>query len=360
MGGIHVTSLPEEALLYADAIIIGPADDSWLHFLIDFRNGNPKRIYYSTKRTIENIPMPRRDLYNNNLYLVPNTIVVSRGCPHSCSFCYKDNFFRGGKSFYTQTIDRVLKEIDHLKGRHLFFLDDHLFGNRKFAMELFTALKGMNKIWQAAGTVSSILDEQLISIAVDAGLSSLFVGFETLTIQNLKDQNKLHNIKADYEKAINILHNNGVMINASFVFGMDQDDNDVFSKTVEWSVSKSLETATFHILTPYPGTDLYNQLNKEKRIISKDWNKYDTRHAVFTPGKMSVEELEAGYFKAYSEFYKWSSIFKSGIKKNDLEFMIRHMAYTTGWKKLEWFWEFIIRKQKIYNMIPMLEKVLSH
>ena len=360
LGGLHASALPEEALKHADTVIIGPAEECWRKFLTDFRNGTPQKIYYSNERSLENVPLPRRDLIKNNLYLVPNSLVVSRGCPHNCDFCYKENFFKGGKSFYVQNIDRVLKEIDGFPGRHLFFLDDHLFGNKKFALELFSAMKGMNKVWQAAGTVKSILDDELFEAAVYSGMSSLFIGFETLNNDNLLSQNKRHNNNSDYDTAIKRMHDNGVMINGSFIFGLDNDDATVFDRTVEWAVKKSIETATFHILTPYPGTKLYDALLKQGRITSGNWDEYDTRHVVFKPMRMSAEELREGYVKAYREFYSWENIFQSAYHKDGIEFKLRHLAYSAGWKKFEFFWEYIIRRQKIYNMIPLLEKLLSH
>jgi radical SAM superfamily enzyme YgiQ (UPF0313 family) len=350
LGGLHVSALPDEAMSYADSIFIGPAEQSWPEFLVDYRKGNPKRMYRSADRTLENMPLPRRELFDKKRYLVPNSIVVSRGCPHRCDFCYKESFFHGGKSFYVQKIDRVLKEIDTLSGKHLFFLDDHLFGNRKFALELFNALRGMNRVWQAAGTVPSVLDRELFDAAVKSGLRSLFVGFETLNIQNLKEQHKLQNLTSDYDRAIETLHGSGVMINGSFIFGMDYDQKSVFEETVDWALHHSIETATFHILTPYPDTKLYARLEQQQRIISHHWNDYDTRHAVFTPKNMSGAELEEGYRKAYRLFYRWSSIFNSVGHKDGLSNKARHLLYTAGWKKFEWLWEFIIRNQKLYNI----------
>lgn len=162
LGGLHVTSLPDEAAAHADSIFLGPGEDIWPQFLEDFRNGRPKTRYVSTVRTLEGLPVVRRDLIKRHLYLVPNSIVVSRGCPHTCDFCYKEAFFEGGRSFYTQTVDAALAEIERLPGRHLYFLDDHLFGNRRFAEALFDGMKGMGRLWQAAGTVQSVLAPGLL------------------------------------------------------------------------------------------------------------------------------------------------------------------------------------------------------
>src|SRR3990172_8522296 len=152
LGGLHVTSLPQETAQHADTVFIGPGEDTWPSFLADYRDGRPARVYSSQLRTLLGVPPIRRDLIKRHLYLVPNSIVVSRGCPHTCDFCYKEAFFKGGKSFYTQAVDDALAEIDRLPGRHLYFLDDHLFGNARFAAALFGGMRGMGRLWQAAGT----------------------------------------------------------------------------------------------------------------------------------------------------------------------------------------------------------------
>ena len=292
LGGLHVTSLPEEAAQHADTIFLGPGEDTWPAFLRDFRAGRPKQVYQSRERMLVGQPRPRRDLIKRHLYLVPNSIVVSRGCPHSCDFCYKTAFFRGGKSFYTQAVDKALEEIESLPGRHLYFLDDNLFGSPIFARALFEGMRGMGRVWQAGGTVQAALTPGLMEKAAAAGLRSLFIGFETLNAENLREQNKHHNLHRDYREAILRLRSLGVMINASFVFGMDNDDETVFERTVGWAVEQGLETATFHILTPYPGTALHQRLAAQGRITTTDWDLYDTRHAVFRPAGMSAAALE--------------------------------------------------------------------
>ncbi len=154
LGGLHVTSLPEEAARHADSIFLGPGEDTWPRFLKDFRARCPKTIYQSRVRTLDGLPIVRRDLIKRHLYLVPNSIVVSRGCPHVCDFCYKVAFFQEGKGFYTQRVDAALSEIDRLPGHHLYFLDDHLLGDVKFATALLDGMRGMGRLWQAAGPSS--------------------------------------------------------------------------------------------------------------------------------------------------------------------------------------------------------------
>lgn len=359
LGGLHVTSLPEEAAQHADTIFIGPGEDTWPAFLEDFRAGQPRDRYVSRQRSLLGVPPIRRDLIKRHLYLVPNSIVVSRGCPYHCEFCYKESFYTGGKSFYTQSVDQALTEIDRLPGRHLFFLDDHLFGNPGFAAELFNGMRGMGRLWQAAATVSAVLKPGLLERAVGSGLRSLFVGFETLETANLQSQRKYQNIGQDYGQAIQRLHDLGVMINASFVFGMDHDDEMVFDRTVSWALEQGIETATFHILTPYPGTALHRRMAVQGRITSFNWDLYDTRHVVFQPARMSPEVLEAGYWRAYREFYRWSSIFQSAGTKRTTIGCLRHLAYTGGWKKFEPFWDLVIRMKRVTSFLPLLEGILD-
>jgi len=368
LGGLHVTSLPEESIQHADTIFIGPGEDTWPQFLADWQTWFPKPVYRSYHRTLEGAPRPRRDLIKRHLYLVPNSIVVSRGCPHRCDFCYKESFFKGGRSFYTQTVDAVLAEIESLPGKHLYFLDDHLFGNPHFAVELFEGMQGMGRLWQAAGTVQAMRRPDLLEKAAAAGLRSLFIGFETLNRHNLQSQHKFQNLSRRtqqapprhiYDEVIRRLHAAGVMVNASFVFGMDGDDESVFSRTVEWAVQQGIETATFHILTPYPGTALYQRLNEQGRIICDDWDLYDTRHTVFQPAGMTPEALETGYWQAYADFYRWGSIFRSSMAHDDWRGSLRHLAYSAGWKKFEPLWDTVIRLQRVANFRPLLEAVLN-
>ncbi len=359
LGGPHVTSLPDEAAAHADAVFLGPGEDTWPRFLEDFRNGRPLSRYRSINRTLDGVPAVRRDLIKRHLYLVPNSVVVSRGCPHACDFCYKDTFFSGGSSFYTKHVDSALEEIERLPGKHLYFLDDHLFGSPSFASDLFEGMKGLGRVWQAAATVDSVLKPGVLEKASAAGLRSLFVGFETLNPANLREHNKYHNLESDYDTAIKRMHQLGVMVNASFVFGMDSDDADVFTRTVEWAVSRGVETATFHVLTPYPGTALYAQMASEKRLLHSDWSKYDTRHAVYEPISMSPEVLERGYWQAYVDFYRWSSIMRACSTKSTALGRLQHLAYAGAWKKFEPLWDLIIRAKRLGNALPLLEAVLS-
>jgi radical SAM superfamily enzyme YgiQ (UPF0313 family) len=360
LGGLHVTSLPDEAAPHADSIFLGPGEHTFPEFLREFAAGAPRPRYDAgTARSLEHLPPIRRDLIQRRRYLVPNSIVVSRGCPHHCTFCYKDAFFMGGRSFYTQRVDAALAEIARLPGRHLYFLDDHLLGNPRFARELFTGMRGMGRVFQGAATVDSVLRDDTIELAAAAGLRSLFVGFETLSGGNLASTGKRQNLGRDYAAVVKRLESLGIMINGSFVFGMDEDEPDVFARTVDWAVRSGITTATFHVLTPYPGTGLHASMQAQDRITSRNWDLYDTRHVVHRPARLSPAQLESGYHAAYREFYRWSRIGEAAMAHGSWKHRLKHFGYSAGWKKFERAWDFVIRIQQLAQMRPALEAVLS-
>ena len=359
LGGLHVTSLPDEAAPHADTIFLGPGEHTFPAFLRDLAAGTPRRRYESPVRTLSGLPPIRRDLIQRYSYLVPNSIVVSRGCPHHCTFCYKDGFFAGGRTFYTQLVDDALAEIARLPGRHLYFLDDHLFGNPKFARELFRGMRGMGRVFQGAATVDSILRDDVVEEAAAAGLRSLFVGFETLSNASLAGARKRQNLNRSYRDVVRRLDSLGIMINGSFVFGLDGDDRDVFSRTVDWAVQSGLTTSTFHILTPYPGTALFTEMEAQGRIATRNWDRYDTRHVVYRPTSMPPEELKRGYDCAYESFYRWSAIFKASSAHASMKHRLKHFFYSAGWKKFEPAWDLVIRIKQLSQMRPILEAVLA-
>ena len=359
LGGLHVTSLPDEAAPHADTIFIGPGEHTFPQFLKDLKAGAPQRRYESAVRTLEALPPIRRDLIQRHRYLVPNSIVVSRGCPHHCTFCYKDGFFEGGRSFYTQAVDDALGEITRLPGKHLYFLDDHLFGNARFARDLFRGMKGMGRIFQGAATVDSILRDDVVEEAAAAGLRSLFVGFETLSPIGLEGAGKRQNLGRSYGEVVRRLDSLGIMINGSFVFGLDGDSPQVFRRTVDWAVEVGITTATFHILTPYPGTALFRDMAAQDRIVTRNWDLYDTRNVVYRPTRLSSTELKRGYDWAYQEFYRWRSIFEAASAHRSVKHRLKHFCYSAGWKKFERTWDTVIRIKQLSQVRPLLEAVLA-
>jgi radical SAM superfamily enzyme YgiQ (UPF0313 family) len=360
LGGLHVTSLPEEAAQHATAIVTGPGDHVFKEVVEDIFADALKWHYQSVRRDLVDIPPVRRDLIDLRKYLAPNSLVVTRGCPFACDFCYKNSFFRGGKSYYTYLLDKALAEIDSLTGKHLFFLDDNILTENKFTEDLFKELTARNRLAQGAGTIQGITNGKLIELAAKAGLKSLFVGFESINKENMIRINKKHNYNNDYDKAVSVLNNYGIKINGSFVFGMDRDYSDVFRRTADWAIESGITTATFHILTPYPGTALHKKMKMENRIISENWSLYNTRNVVFTPKNMSPRELEDGYWWSYKYFYQVKKIFKSAMAHEKAINKTANFMYAFGWKKMELFWELIIKLKKLRYTIPLLETVLRN
>lgn len=359
LGGLHATAMPAEALRHADTVFVGPAEDTWPRFLGHLRARAPRRIYRSHRRSLAYQPPVRRDLIKRHLYLAPDSLVVSRGCPHHCDFCSNSSLFRGGSAFYTQPLGQALSEIERLPGRHLYFLDDHVFGDRAFAGALFGAMKGMGRTWQSAATVDSAFQTDLLELAVESGLRTLLVGFETMSERNLRECGKRQNLGCDYDEAVRRFHDAGVMINATFVFGLDDDDEDVFDRTVEWALEQGIETATFHLLTPYPGTGLYERMAADGRILTRNWDLYDTAHVVFRPARMSAAQLKDGYLRACRDFYRWGSILKSAGAHQRLRDRMRHFAYTAGWGRFERMWDAVIRTGQVRLLSPLLASLLA-
>jgi radical SAM superfamily enzyme YgiQ (UPF0313 family) len=190
-------------------------------------------------------------------------------------------------------------------------------------------------------------------------MRSIFVGFETLTQENLKRSNKRQNLGRDYRAVAERLHSLGIMINGSFVFGMDDDGEDVFERTIDWAVEQGITTATFHIQTPYPGTQLHARMERAGRMLTRDWNRYDTRQVVFQPARLTPEALKSGYDWAYEEFYRWSSIARASLHHGSLKHQAKHFFYAAGWKKFEPVWDLLIRARQLNRITPVLEGVLS-
>lgn len=354
MGGLHATTLPEEAKAHADTVLKGLGERAFPLFLKDLKNKCAKPFYEMGEVSLKELPLPRRDLLKRDCYLVPNSMVISRGCPNCCSFCYVSSFYEKGKSFYTCCIDRILKELDTLSGKHLYFLDDNLFADEKLCRELFREMRGMKKVFQGAVTVSSILKGNLIEEAYEAGFRSAFIGFESLSKENLIAENKSSNLNQNYKQAIRRLDNLGIMINGSFIFGMEHDTLDTFKETTEWAIESGITTATFHLMTPYPGTAIYKRMVTEGRIRSNNWNEYDTRHLVFEHPNMSKEEAEEGYRKAYVDFYRYGSIRRASGHHESAGMKRKHFVYAMAWKKMEPIWNLVI-KQKLF---PPARKIL--
>ncbi len=340
LGGLHPTSMPEEAAPHADAIVLGPAETVWSDVLDDFNRGKLQKVYRGrSEGSAALAPLPRRDLMNQRGYLIRHTMVTSRGCPHSCDFCYKSSFW--GPTYYEQRpMAQIERELETVDDGLVFFLDDNLLANRRHARAMFQVLRGSGIVWQAAASLDVTRDPGYLEEAYEAGCRSLFVGFESISAENMRGNNKKVNVRTDYAAACRRFHEAGIMINGSFVFGFDGDGPDVFERTAEFAIENKILTATFHILTPLPGTRSFQRLDEQGRILHRDWDYYDTDHAVFRPLEMSPEELEAGHKEAYRLFGTYGSIWR---RSTGLPGAVKRLAYNVAWSKVDPLWVAIIR-----------------
>lgn len=341
MGGIHATCRPEEAQQHADSVVIREADAIWPRLLADLEQGRLQRMYQNIETVaLDHLPIPARSLSDARYYASVNAMRTSRGCPYTCKFCYQSAFYRE-RGVRHQPIPRIIEDITSMRTRHVFFLDDNLTGDRRFAKQLFTSLMPLSITWSGAATINVGKDSELLQLAYESGCRSFFIGFESIAQANLTENSKLQNTAAAYEQLIENIHRHGIMINGSFIFGMDHDTPDVFQNTVDWIVRQRIETATFHILTPYPGTPLFDELEQAGRIIDYDWDHYNTAHAVFQPRKMTPQELEAGYLWAYQTVYSWGNIALRLPTVTDLRWP--YLGFVLGYKKFAPFTNWLSR-----------------
>ena len=308
MGGMHATALPGEALQHVDAVVAGEAENVWHQVLDDASNGRMKGVYASDKRPcLKDLPFARKDIFDPARYLTVNLVQTSRGCPHACSFCAVSRFF--GRSYRVRPVDQVLREVETLGKKLVLFVDDNIAGHRARAKELFRQLSGLRIQWFGQTSLAIARDEEMLDLAADSGCVGLFIGFESLSDANLKEMGKAAvNRVEGFLEAIRRIHQRGIGIEGAFIFGLDNDDDSVFRQTVEFAQRARLALAQFGIITPFPGTPLYESLDSAGRIVDADWSKYTISNAVSTPLKMSRQALEEGFSWAYREFYSYRSM----------------------------------------------------
>ncbi|MBI5563182.1 MAG: B12-binding domain-containing radical SAM protein [Deltaproteobacteria bacterium] len=314
MGGVHVSALPDEALAHADAVVIGEAEQVWHKALEDFKKGELKPRYKAPGLCgMEGMAVPRRDLLDRRMYVSGfNTIQATRGCPFNCDYCAVTAFF--GKEFRTRPVAEVIDEIKGFDTRNFFFVDDNMAGRPAYAKELFRALEPLKRTWGSQASITMAKDQEFLDLYARSGGRYVFIGFESLSQKNLEKMHKGWNSAKGYKEAIEKIHAAGINILGSFVFGLDEDDKTVFRNTFDFIMETGLAAAQFHILTPLPGTVTYGVLEKEGRIIDRDWAKYHTGEVVFQPKGMSVEDLQNGYYWIFRNTYAIKNIAKRCFK----------------------------------------------
>jgi radical SAM superfamily enzyme YgiQ (UPF0313 family) len=310
LGGLHVLSCPEECAPHADALALGDGVQLWPRIVADVEAGRLQPKYLATyENDYRDDPPPRRSILPRDGFLTTTSLIATRGCHNRCGFCYLAT--DGLRMAYRmRDPSQVAAEFEADGQPYAVFVDNNLGSNRKYLRDLCHALRPLNKIWSAAVSIDVTDDPDLIRAMALAGCTGVFVGFESLTDENLADARKKTPKTADYARRTRLLHDNGIQVNGSFVLGFDHDRKDVFARTAEWVEENRLECATFHILTPYPATPLFKQMESAGRLLHRDWSLYDTAHAVFRPKHMSPEELEQGYEWIYRRLFSHASIWR--------------------------------------------------
>jgi len=338
LGGMHPTASPEEAIAHADSIVIGEAERLWPKLLEDFEKGELKKFYRNREWIdLSNLPMPRGDLVDKYEWWFRNTTFTSRGCPFDCSFCSVSKFF--GKRYRFRPIEDVIAEIKNMleesknrrvdwwridrilwkkivSDRTILFLDDNIFGNSQYARRLFEALiplrKSLRISWgaQASIDIAKPENEELLELACKSGCKALFIGIESIDPSSLKEIGKCVNKPERYAEEMKRLHKHRITVVGAFVFGFDSEDKSIFERTLDFAKRIKVDITQAAVLTPLPGTRLMEKLEREGRIIEKDWSKYTFGNVVFKPKNMSPEELEQGTNWVRSKFYSFGSMWR--------------------------------------------------
>jgi len=338
LGGIHPTMRPDEAREHADAVVIGEAEQLWPTVLSDAADGALQPCYQAQGYAdLTCLPIPRRDLLAPKGYFFTNTLQTTRGCPFDCEFCSVTAFH--GRTYRVRPVPEVVDEITKMmhgkKRRFLFFVDDNIVGKPDYAKALFKALIPLKIAWLSQASLSIVKDPELLRLAQESGCRGLFIGFESLSQETLKAMRKAPNTAASFADAITTIHDHGIGIQGSFIFGYDHDTPDVFGEVLDFIETQRLEAAIFSVLTPFPGTRVFDQMQADGRILHTDWSKYDMNHVVYQPKGMSPERLQEGLHWAYRRLYGGRSIFKRMIppNRNFLFFLIQNLGFRRAWQQ---------------------------
>jgi radical SAM superfamily enzyme YgiQ (UPF0313 family) len=347
LGGLHVLSCPDECAPHADALALGDGVQLWPRILADVETGQLRPRYAATyENDYREDPTPRRTILPRSSFLTTTSLIATRGCHNRCGFCYLAT--EGLRMPYRmRDPDQVASEFLEDGQPYAVFVDNNLGSRREYLRALCDTLRPLEKIWSAAVSIDVTDDPSLIRAMALAGCTGVFVGFESLADQNLADAHKKTPKTADYARRVRILHDNGIQVNGSFVLGFDHDRKDVFARTAEWVEQNRLECATFHILTPYPATPLFRQMEAEGRLLHRDWSFYDTAHAVFRPKHMQPEELEQGYGWLYERLFSHTSIWKR--RPQDWNAVAPYLASSYLYKRSNRFWHLLIKRHLVHR-----------
>ncbi len=335
LGGFHATWMAEEAGMHADAVVLGEAEGIWHQVIEDCRRGKLKKFYRAEGLSdLQGLPIPRRDLLKKKRYFFTNTMQTTRGCPFNCTFCSVTAFF--GSTHRLRPLAEVKKEVEILlqEKDFIFFVDDNIIGHPGYARELFSLLNGMKVKWVSHASIHIAENDDLLRKAAKSGCYGLFIGFESLSPKTLAGHGKTSTQVGQYKQLIRKIHDYGIGLEGSFIFGSDEDDSSVFPRVVDFCEETKIDAAFFAILTPFPGTHLYEKYTRENRIFTRDWSLYDLHHAVFQPRNMTVEELQKGHDWANRRFYSFSSMVKRfwPLRRSHQVFLPSNWGIRRAWK----------------------------
>ena len=309
MGGVHPSMLPDEAAQHADVVFTGFSEQTFPQFIYDYIKGEHRKLYRQNDDfTIMGRPTPRRELLKSSRYITTKTVEAIRGCCHTCSFCAYPAAF--GRTVYKRPVKEVVAEIEALNTKHVVFPDVNLITDRQYALELFNAIIPLKIIWLGLVTSSVGIDEELMTVFRKSGCKGLLIGFESITQESQSYIHKGVNKVDSYIDLMKKLHDNGILVQGCFAFGGDEEDESVFDRTVEMVIKAKIDLPRYSILTPFPQTGYYMQLEKEGRITERNWAMYDVQHCVFTPKKMTAEQLMEGTDRAWRATYSTGNIMK--------------------------------------------------
>ena len=307
LGGIHPTVLPFEAIDFCDCVVTGEAEPVWGQLLKDFENGCLQKFYHGgAAENLDSFPLPRRDLIKSGIVLGIEPIVTSRGCPYSCEFCSVWKFF--GRKIRHVSVENVINDMKNAKTSRFMFLDDNIVGDPVYAKSLFLALKEMDVKWVGQASISFSKNEELLKLAHESGCKGLFFGVESVSEEKIKRMSKSMKSQQETIDAIKRIMGYGIYFHASLVFGFDDDDLSVFDETLEFLNKTKIPSATFNILTPYPGTDLYEKFKAQERLITENWGFYDHCTVTYRPENMTIDELYNGYEYVKKNYYSLNRI----------------------------------------------------
>jgi radical SAM superfamily enzyme YgiQ (UPF0313 family) len=357
MGGPHATLRPEEAARHCDHLVVGEAEETWPQFLDEFHRGCARPRYTSDRApSLHGLPIPRRDLIRRR-YFTKGAVFATRGCPYRCSYCNLKQIYHN--RFRTRPVPEVMADIQSMANRYFVFWDDNFFGDVDYAVRLMTALKRLRRRWAAQVSIDRCADDRLLRLARESGCVYLFIGLESFSEEGLASVNKGFNQVARYPEIIRRIHQHGICVQAGVIFGFDTDTPEVFAQALRACETLGVDGVTVSMLTPLPGTRLYDEMQRAGRLVTDDWAWFNGKTRVaFQPKQMTAEELFAGYMWFRRRFYSFRSMLKRmAVSRTNL---VHNLFINLGYQWSLWAAGREDRAQKPVPVAPVEEFVSAN